>query len=66
MCYVCVMNACGLFFFFVILIFMCAYVFAVLFVWLCARACLWLYSGKGQKVLCFSTSRLMRVWGQTA
>lgn len=30
----------------------------------CVHACL--YSGKGQKVLCFSTSRLMRVWGQTA
>lgn len=26
----------------------------------------WLYSGKGQKILRFSTSRLMRVWGQTA
>lgn len=28
--------------------------------------CIYIYSSKGQKAFCFSTSRLMRVWGQTA
>lgn len=33
---------------------------------MCASWCARIYSGKGQKALRFSTSRLMRVWGQTA